>query len=90
MTFNPTSSLNDYQKKWLDELVSTNQVKDLGIYIRSLKRLNDFASIKSQQPINQQLIDDFLHIYLFDLVNTNELKPNTAKVYYNVCFRFIT
>lgn len=68
----------------------TNQEKDLEIYIKSLKHLNDLASIKPQQPINQQIIDDYLHIYLFDLVSTNELKPNTAKAYYNICFGFIT
>ncbi|NGZ15692.1 hypothetical protein HGG78_18460 [Vibrio aestuarianus] len=89
MTLNPTFNLNDDQRKWLDELVS-NQVKDLGIYIRSLKRLNDFASIVPDQPQNQQFIDEFLNTYLFNLVSTNELKPNTAKAYYNVCFRFIT
>ncbi len=90
MTLKLPSNLTDAQRKWLDELVITNQVKDLGIYIRSLKRFNDFASIKPGQSQNQQLIDGFLNTYLFDLVSTNELKPNTAKAYYNVCFRFIT
>lgn len=89
MTLYPTFNLSDDQRKWLDELVSS-QVKDLGIYIRSLKRLNDFASIKPDQPQDQQFIDDFLNTYLFNLVSTGKLKPTTAKAYYNVCFRFIT
>lgn len=90
MTLNFASSLNNDQKKWLDELVSTNQVKDLGIYIRSLKHLNDFASIESRQPLKQQFIDDFLYVYLSGLVSKKELKPTTAKSYYNISFRFLT
>ncbi|MCS0328310.1 hypothetical protein ND973_14430 [Vibrio diabolicus] len=90
MTLDPNSNSNISQRKWLDELATTNQVKDLGVYIRSLKHFNDFALVKPYQSLNQHFIDDFLNTYLFNLVVTNELSLNTARTYYNICFRYIT
>lgn len=55
MAITPTSNLNDGQRNWLNGLVTTKYQ----VYIRSLKRLNDFASIKPQQLINQKVINDF-------------------------------
>ncbi|HAS6095626.1 TPA: hypothetical protein I7145_13340 [Vibrio vulnificus] len=90
MILDPNLNLNLSQRKWLEELATLHQVKDLGVYIRSLKRLNDFALIKPHLSLNQHFIDDFLNTYLFNLVITNELRLNTARTYYNICFRFIT
>lgn len=89
MTLNHMISLSCDQKVWLGELATSNQVKDLGIYIRSLKHLNNFASVKPQQQLNQQFIDSFLSEYLHGLVSESKLKPTTAKAYYNLSFRFI-
>lgn len=90
MTLNLSSCLKNNQKKWLDQLTITKDVKDLGIYIRSLKHLNHFASSRPRESLDQYFIDEFLLVYLLDLVNKNELMPSTAKAYYNICFRFLT
>ena len=90
MTLNHMISLSSDQKKWLGELETNNQVKDLGIYVRSLKHLNKFASTKPQHQLNQQFVDDFLSVYLHYLVSSKTLRPTTAKAYYNLCFRFMT
>ena len=89
MTLNHIISLSCHQKEWLGELATSNQVKDLGIYVRSLKHLNNFASIKPQQQLNQQFIDNFVSDYLYGLVSSGKLKPTTARAYYNLCFRFM-
>ncbi|MFA1571900.1 hypothetical protein A152_0023195 [Vibrio tasmaniensis 1F-187] len=83
-------SLSSDQKKWLGELETNNKVKDLGIYVRSLKHLNKFVSSNPQHQLNQQFVDDFLSVYLHCLVSSKKLRPSTAKAYYNLCFRFMT